>query len=81
MNKGVLLSLSLKTLDDRPTHGELECGPSRSPPALDAEGDKDCAEREMSLAILGGSFSAVSLDEFPSPPSILPMIPSLVSSF
>jgi len=83
MNKGVLLSLSLKTLDDRKnsesTHGE--CGPSRSPSAPDAEGGKDYVERELSLAMLGGTFSAVNLDEFPSPPSILPMIPSFVSGF
>lgn len=85
MNKGVLLSLSLKTLDDNQNlgsmHGELGGGPSRSPPAPDAEGAKDNIEREMSLAMLGGGFSAVDLDEFPSPPSILPMIPSLVSGF
>lgn len=85
MNKGVLLSLSLKTLDDSQNlgsmHGELDCGPSRSPSAPDAGGGKDYVEREMSLAMLGGSFSAVSLDEFPSPPSMLPMIPSFVSSF
>ncbi|KAG8213984.1 hypothetical protein J3R82DRAFT_10734 [Butyriboletus roseoflavus] len=45
MNKGVLLSLSLMTLDDsqnlRSTHGELVGGPSCSPPTLDAEGAKD----------------------------------------
>ncbi|KAF8556349.1 hypothetical protein OG21DRAFT_1495581 [Imleria badia] len=84
MNKGVLLSLSLKALDDgqnsESTHGE--CGPSRSPSAPDAEGGlKDFVERELSLAILGGNLSAVDLDEFPSPPSILPMIPSFVSGF
>ena len=83
MNKGVLLSLSLKTLDDSqnpgPTHGE--CGPSPSPSAPGAEGGKDYVERELSLAILSGNFSAVNLDEFPSPPSILPMIPSFVSGF
>jgi hypothetical protein len=83
MNKGVLLSLSLKTLDDSqnpgPTHGE--CGPSRSPSAPDAGGGKDYVERELSLAMLSGNFSAVNLDEFPSPPSILPMIPSFVSGF
>ncbi|KAI9569706.1 hypothetical protein HD554DRAFT_505902 [Boletus coccyginus] len=82
MNKGVLLSLSLKTLDDsknsESTHGE--CGPSRSS-APDAECGKDYVERELSLAMLGGTFSAVDLDEFPSPPSILPMIPSFVSGF
>lgn len=36
---------------------------------------------ELSLAMLGASFSAVDLDEFPSPPSVLPMIPSFVSGF
>lgn len=84
MNKGVLLSLSLKTLPDHgATHGELGCGPSRSPSTANvAEGGKDHdIERELSLAMLGGSFSAVNLDEFPSPPSILPMIPSFVSGF
>ncbi|KAH0827921.1 hypothetical protein J3R83DRAFT_3554 [Lanmaoa asiatica] len=85
MNKGVLLSLSLKTLDDNKnlgsTHGELGCGPSQSPSAPDAEGGKDYVERELGLAMLGGSFNAVNLDEFPSPPSILPMIPSFVSGF
>lgn len=81
MNKGVLLSLSLKTLDDSPepeiTH--VECGPSRSPSVTDAEGGKDYDV--LSLGMLGGNFSAVNLDEFPSPPSILPMIPSFVSGF
>ena len=84
MNKGVLLSLSLNILDDNqnpgPTHGD--CGPSRSPSAPDvAEGGKEYVERELSLAMLGGNFSAVDLDEFPSPPSILPVIPSFVSGF
>lgn len=83
MNKGVLLSLSLKTLDDQnseSTHGE--CGPLQPSSSPDAEGGKDyMVERELSLAILGGNLSAVNLDEFPSPPSILPMIPSFVSGF
>jgi hypothetical protein len=85
MNKGVLLSLSLKTLEDsqtrESTHGELGCGPSGAPsgPGVTAlEGGKD---EEPNLAMLGGNFSAISLDEFPSPPSILPMIPSFVSGF
>lgn len=78
MNKGVLLSLNLKTV---PEHGSTQCGPSRPPSTGNAgEGGKE-HDVELSLAMLGGSFSAVDLDEFPSPPSILPVIPSFVSGF
>ena len=80
MNKGVLLSLSLKILDDS-KNSESGSTPGESS-GSDAEGDKDCVvEREMSLAMLDGNFSSVNLDEFPSPPSILPLIPSFVSGF
>lgn len=82
MNKGVLLSLSLKTLPDHgPTHG---CGPSRPSSTFNvaAEGKEHDIERELSLAMLDGSYSAVNLDEFPSPPlTLLPVIPSFVSGF
>ncbi|KAF8444662.1 hypothetical protein L210DRAFT_3530453 [Boletus edulis BED1] len=85
MNKGVLLSLSLKDLDDGQstgtTHGECDPSCARSSCASSADVGKGCVERELSLAVLEGNFTAVDLDEFPSPPSILPMIPSFVSGF
>ncbi|KAG9316670.1 hypothetical protein JVU11DRAFT_2730 [Chiua virens] len=84
MNKGVLLSLSLKTLDESQNSESTDEGPSRSSsPGPGGKDRKDyvTVERELSLAILGGSFSAMSLDEFPSPPSMLPVIPSFVSGF
>ncbi|KIK97744.1 hypothetical protein PAXRUDRAFT_824615 [Paxillus rubicundulus Ve08.2h10] len=86
-NKGVLLSLSVKMLDDvvsSENPGWYYGGgsaSSESAPEVE-EGGHEYPGSVMTLATLcSGGFSVVDLDDFPSPPSILPMIPSFVSSF
>ncbi|KIJ67837.1 hypothetical protein HYDPIDRAFT_107353 [Hydnomerulius pinastri MD-312] len=88
MNKGVLLSLSVGGLQHiGDAIGSVvfrdECPASSRCVAGDHHDKLDLGSSSYadSLATMAESYSAIDLDEFPSPPSILPMIPSFASVF